>query len=173
MGINPTFIFIVKINNCKMIVIAISKSCCFRLLGSQITAASWSLTTFWTWRNPRNISSFSINKFYLYNSNVRINVDTIASRKRTACNSYLYGWALLRLRSSPRLRQGIVNGIIKNNVHTTYIHGLCRSNNICLRHTVTVYKDCRKCRVPRRPAFSPFFFLLPTIAQKWEGNGKG
>jgi len=41
----------------------------------------------WKQRNPRNIS-FSINKFYLYNSNFKINVNTIASRKR---NSYLCG----------------------------------------------------------------------------------
>jgi len=123
-------------------------------------------TTLWKQRNPRNIS-FSINKFYLYNNHFKINVNTIALRKR---NSYLYGRALLRLRveflSSTGYRERH-----RQEQRTTYIHSLCRTSNICLRHTITVYKDCRKCRVLRRLAFS-FFFLLP-ITQKWEGNGKG
>lgn len=82
---------------------------------------------------------------------------SIASRKRTACNS-IFVWSSVAKTTAPRHRQDIVNGIVKKpsrRAHTAYIHDLCRASDICLRHTV--YKDHRKCRVPRRAAFSPFF----------------
>lgn len=51
-----------------------------------------------------------------------INIDDCFTQAYPARNDYLYGRVLLRLRSSCH-RWDIGSGI-KNNVHTTYIHGL-------------------------------------------------
>lgn len=95
-----------------------------------------------------------------------INIDDCFTQAYPTRNNYLYGRVLLRLRlSSCRRRWDIVNGIVKNNVHTTYIHGLCRARAIYAAYR-TVYKSS-KVPCSRTTRVLPFF-LLPTVHR----NGK-
>lgn len=99
-----------------------------------------------------------------------INIDDCFTQAYPTRNDYLCGRMLLRLRSSwRRRRQDIVSDIVKNNVHTTYIHGLCRTRAIYAVDR-SVY---RSSKVPcsKTTRVLPFFFIAHRI-QKWEGNRK-
>lgn len=88
---------------------------------------------------------------------------SIASRKRTACNG-IFVWSSVAKTTAESSSSTGYRERHRQEAVTAYIHDLCRASDICPRHIATVYRDCRKCRVPRRIAFSPFFFTLPTVA---------
>lgn len=111
---------------------------------------------------PKKSVKYIIHGFYLIvKSEVFfINIDDCFTQAYPTRNDYLYGRVLLRLRSScRRRRQDIVSGIVKNSVHTTYIHGLCRARAIYAAYR-TVY---RSSKVPcsRTTRVLPFFYCPP------------